>query len=104
MTLSILHRASGVALSCGFILLAAWLVSAAEGGESHERLAALLQSGGGRIVLVVLSFAFFFHLTNGIRHLVWDLGYGFEIRQANASSWVVIVSTLVLTLLYWLVL
>jgi succinate dehydrogenase / fumarate reductase cytochrome b subunit len=104
MTLSILHRASGVTLSVGFILLAVWLVSAAEGREAHERLGALLQSAGGRIALVVLSFAFFFHLTNGIRHLIWDLGYGFEIRQANASSWVVLVATLVLTLLYWLVL
>jgi succinate dehydrogenase / fumarate reductase cytochrome b subunit len=55
-------------------------------------------------VLAVLSFAFFYHLANGIRHLVWDLGYGYEIRQANASSWVVIVATVVLTLLYWLVL
>jgi succinate dehydrogenase / fumarate reductase, cytochrome b subunit len=104
MTLSILHRASGVALSVGFMLLAVWLVSAAEGREVHERLAALLQSAGGRIVLVILSFAFFFHLTNGVRHLIWDLGYGFEIRQANASSWVVLGATLVLTLLYWLVL
>lgn len=104
MTLSILHRASGVTLSVGFILLAVWLVSAAEGREAHERLAALLQSAGGRIALVGLSFAFFFHMSNGIRHLIWDLGYGFEIRQANASSWVVLVATLMLTLLYWLVL
>jgi succinate dehydrogenase / fumarate reductase cytochrome b subunit len=104
MTLSILHRASGVALSLGFILLTVWLHSAAEGGETHERLAALLRSIGGRVVLVGLSFAFFYHLTNGVRHLIWDLGYGFEIRQANTSSWVVILSTLALTLLYWLVL
>ena len=104
MTLSILHRASGVALSFGFVLLAFWLVSASEGSETHERFAALMQSVGGRVVLAVLSFAFFYHLANGIRHLVWDLGYGYEIRQANASSWVVIVATVVLTLLYWLVL
>lgn len=104
MTLSILHRASGVALSFGFILLALWLYAAAEGGETHERLAAVLRSAGGRAGLVALSFAFFYHLANGIRHLAWDLGYGFEIRQANASSWAVILSTLVLTLLYWLLL
>jgi len=104
MTLSILHRASGMALTFGFILLAAWLFSAAEGADAHERFTGLMQSAGGRVVLIGLSFAFFYHLTNGIRHLIWDLGYGFEIRQANASSWVVIVSTLVLTLLYWLVL
>ena len=104
MTLSILHRASGVALSFGFILLAVWLFSASEGREAHERFAALMQSVGGRVVLATLSFAFFYHLANGIRHLTWDLGYGFEMRQANASAWVVIVCTVVLTLLYWLVL
>jgi succinate dehydrogenase / fumarate reductase cytochrome b subunit len=104
MTLSILHRVSGVALSFGFLLLAVWLVSAASGEAAYERFAALLQTAGGRVVLALLSFAFFFHLANGIRHLIWDSGYGFEIRQANASSWAVIVSTVVLTLLYWLML
>jgi succinate dehydrogenase / fumarate reductase cytochrome b subunit len=104
MTLSILHRASGAALSLGFVLLTVWLHSAAEGGEAHERLNAILQSVGGRVALIALSFAFFYHLANGVRHLVWDLGYGFEIRQANISSWVVILSTLALTLLYWLAL
>jgi succinate dehydrogenase / fumarate reductase cytochrome b subunit len=104
MTLSILHRVTGVALSIGFVLLVAWLVAAADGAEAHTRFAELMQSAGGRIVLAVLSFAFFFHLSNGIRHLIWDLGYGFEIPQANASSWVVIAGTIVLTLLYRLVL
>jgi succinate dehydrogenase / fumarate reductase cytochrome b subunit len=104
MTLSILHRVSGVALSLGFVLLTAWLVSAAGGRETHERLALLMQSAGGRIVLIVLCFAFFYHLSNGVRHLVWDLGYGFEKRQANVSSFVVATAAVVLTLLYWLLL
>jgi succinate dehydrogenase / fumarate reductase cytochrome b subunit len=102
MTLSILHRVSGILLSLGFVVLAAWLLSAAEGADAYARFAALLDSVAGRILLVLLTFAFFFHLANGIRHIVWDLGYGFEIPQANASSWIVIVSTFVLTLLYWL--
>lgn len=104
MTLSILHRVTGVALSLGFLVLVAWFVAAANGADAHARFADLMQSFGGRTVLAILSFAFFFHLSNGIRHLAWDLGYGFEIPQANASSWVVIVSTIALTLLYWLVL
>ncbi|HEX6259760.1 MAG TPA: succinate dehydrogenase, cytochrome b556 subunit [Woeseiaceae bacterium] len=104
MTLSILHRVTGVALSAGFVLLTAWLLSAADGAEAHTRFVDLMQSAGGRVVLVGLSVAFFFHLANGIRHLIWDLGYGFEIPQANASSWLVVVSTLVLTLLYWFIL
>lgn len=104
MTLSILHRVTGVALSGAFVLLTSWLFSAADGAGAHARFVDLMQSVGGRVVLVVLSVAFFFHLANGVRHLIWDLGYGFEIAQANASSWVVIVSTVVLTLLYWLIL
>jgi succinate dehydrogenase / fumarate reductase, cytochrome b subunit len=104
MTLSILHRVSGVALSTGFVLLVLWLAAAADGAETHARFANLMQSLVGRVVLAALTFAFFYHLANGIRHLVWDLGFGFERRQANASSWVVVASTIVLTLLYWLAL
>lgn len=104
MTLSILHRVSGVTLSLGFLVLVAWLTAAAGGPETLARFAGLIGSVPGRIVLAVLTFAFFFHLANGIRHLFWDLGYGFEIPQANASGWAAIVATVVLTVLYWLTL
>lgn len=102
MTISILHRVTGVLLSVGILLLAAWLVTAADGAPAYGRLADFLRSGLGRLLLAVLSFAFFFHLANGIRHLVWDFGYGFEKRQANASGWAVIAATLLLTIAYWL--
>ena len=102
MTISILHRATGVLLSVGLLVLAAWLVTAADGSMAYGRLADGLRSGVGRAVLASLSFAFFFHLANGIRHLVWDLGFGFERRQANASGWAVIIATLLLTITYWL--
>jgi len=104
MTLSILHRVTGVALSIGFVMLAAWLLSATVGVDAYDHFANVMQSVGGRALLVLFSLAFFFHLANGVRHLIWDLGYGFEIPQANASSWVVLVVTILLTLLYWLVL
>jgi len=102
MTISILHRVTGVLLSLGLLVLAAWLVSAADGSMAYGRLADLLRSGVGRVLLASLSFAFFFHLANGVRHLVWDAGFGFEKRQANASGWAVIVATLLLTITYWL--
>jgi succinate dehydrogenase / fumarate reductase, cytochrome b subunit len=104
MTLSILHRLTGVLLSLGLLLLAAWLVVTADGAAAYQSLTNVLQSVLGRILLAAWSFAFFYHFANGIRHLAWDLGYGFEKSQANASSWVVVVATLVLTILYWLVL
>lgn len=102
MTISILHRVTGVLLSVGLLVIAAWLVTAADGALAYGRFADLLGSGIGRVVLASLSFAFFFHLANGVRHLVWDLGFGFEKHQANASGWAVIAATLLLTFVYWL--
>jgi succinate dehydrogenase / fumarate reductase, cytochrome b subunit len=102
MVMSVLHRATGLFLSVGFIVLSAWLLSAADGEDAYGRFADLVQSAGGRVLLALLTFAFFLHLGSGLRHLVWDLGYGFEIPQANAGSWAVIAATFVLTILYWL--
>jgi succinate dehydrogenase / fumarate reductase cytochrome b subunit len=102
MTISILHRVTGGLLSLGLIVLTAWLLAAANGSMAYGRLADLLRSGIGRMVLAAPSFAFFFHLANGVRHLVWDFGFGFEKSQANASGWAVIVATLLLTIAYWL--
>ncbi|MEX2496982.1 MAG: succinate dehydrogenase, cytochrome b556 subunit [Woeseia sp.] len=104
MTMSILHRVSGVLLSLGFILFAVWLMAAANGAETYDRVTGFMESLLGRLLLIVLSAAFFFHLASGLRHLIWDMGFGFEIRQANAGSWAIVVSTVLLTLLYWLVL
>lgn len=104
MAVSILHRLTGVMLSLGLIGLVAWLAAAAGGAESYERLGSIMTSFGGRIVLVLWTAALFFHLANGVRHLFWDAGLGFEIPQANASGWAVIAGTVVLTLAYWLAL
>lgn len=104
MTLSILHRVTGVALSAGLIMLVLWLESIAFDEVSYEGVATFMQSAFGRLLLVGWSFAFFYHLSNGIRHLFWDAGRGFEKSQANASSWLVIAATIILTLGYWLAL
>ena len=104
MTLSILHRVTGVALSVGLIVLTIWLVALSTGAAAYEQITALMQSIVGRLLLAGFSFAFFFHLCNGVRHLFWDVGKGFEIRQANASAWSVVLATSVLTLGLWLAL
>jgi len=101
MTLSILHRATGVAMSIGLIALAAWLVSASSGSEDYDRFMALMSTLVGRLLLIGWSFAFFFHLANGIRHFVWDTGRGFEKRQANASAWFVLLLAVSMTAAYW---
>ena len=102
MTLSILHRVTGVALSVGLIVLTIWLVALSTGATAYEQVTALMQSMVGRLLLVGFSFAFFFHLCNGVRHLFWDVGKGFEMHQANASAWFVVSAATVLTLGLWL--
>lgn len=104
MTLSILHRMTGVALSVGFVVLMIWLMAIASGAVAYMELQAQLQSGLGRLLLIGWSFAFFFHLSNGVRHLVWDAGRGFEKSQTRLSGFLVIIATVVLTLAYWLAL
>ncbi len=100
--LSILHRLTGIGLAVGSILLAWWLISVAAGGELFEATHRFLVSPIGIVLLFLWSVAFFYHLCNGIRHLAWDAGYGFEIRTAARSGYAVIVMTALLTLLAWL--
>jgi len=101
MTLSILHRVTGVAMSVGLIVLGAWLMSAAAGAADYDRIASLLSSVIGRLMLIGFSFAFFLHLANGVRHLFWDVGYGFEKYQANASAWFVLLLASGMTAAFW---
>jgi succinate dehydrogenase / fumarate reductase cytochrome b subunit len=104
MTLSILHRITGVALSTGLVILTVWLLALSRGAAAYEPVAALLGSIIGRLLLAAFSFAFFFHFCNGIRHLFWDVGKGFDMRQVNASAWSVVVASLALTIWFWLAL
>ena len=100
--LSILHRLTGIALVVGSILLAWWLVAVAAGGDLFAATQAFIASPIGVLLLFGWSVAFFYHLCSGIRHLAWDAGYGFEIRDAYRSGYAVIVATVVLTVLAWL--
>jgi succinate dehydrogenase / fumarate reductase cytochrome b subunit len=101
-TLSILHRAAGVFLSLGVLVLAAWIISAAMGQSTYDGVLVLLRGPLGLVLLFGLSAAVFFHLGNGIRHLVWDAGYGFDKQVARKSGWFVFLASLVFTALFWL--
>jgi succinate dehydrogenase / fumarate reductase cytochrome b subunit len=101
MTTSILHRATGLVLSVGFIVLTGWIFIASIGANFYVGFLEIMGSALGRVLLVGWSFAFFFHLSNGIRHLVWDSGRGFEKSTADASAWFVLVLTVILTTLFW---
>ena len=104
MTLSILHRVTGVAMSLGLVVLATWLVSVAAGPADYERFATLMASLVGRLLLIGWSFAFFLHFANGVRHLFWDAGHGFEKSQANASAWFVLITAIIMTAGFWVLL
>ncbi len=101
MVTSILHRATGIAMAAGFIVLVAWLFDAAAGPEVYAVFLGAASSLIGKLLLIGWSWAFFYHLCNGIRHLVWDSGRGFEKPQATASAWFVIIGSLVLTAAFW---
>jgi len=101
MATSILHRATGVGLAVGFVVFAAWLFGAASGPNAYSTFLGAMESTVGCVLLIGWSYAFFYHLCNGIRHLVWDTGRGLEKEQATASAWFVIVASVVLTAAFW---
>ena len=100
--LSILHRLTGVALAVGTLLLVYWLAAAASGPEAFAVARGLIGSIIGRLLLLGWTFALFYHLCNGIRHLFWDAGYGFELSAAYRSGWLVVIASTLLTLGCWL--
>lgn len=99
--LSIFHRLTGVGLGVGTLVLAYWLIAAAMGPEAYECAQDLIGSWLGILLLLGWSVALFYHLCNGIRHLFWDVGYGYEIETLYRSGWAVLLATAILTVLAW---
>jgi succinate dehydrogenase / fumarate reductase cytochrome b subunit len=99
--LSILNRFTGVVLSAGAVVLVGWLVAGASGSQAFGLIQAYLASWWGNIMLAGVTFAFFFHLCGGIRHLVWDTVHGFSLRSIYISGWAVVAASTVLTLAAW---
>ena len=101
MALSILHRATGIALIAGSVLLVAWLVTLAGGPDSYLMLRNFLTSLPGYIMLIGWTWSLFYHLANGIRHLVWDAGLGYDLPVARASGYAVFAVSVILTVGFW---
>jgi succinate dehydrogenase / fumarate reductase, cytochrome b subunit len=97
--LSISHRMTGVALTVGTLLLVWWLLAAAAGPVAYAQAQAFIGSWLGILLLVGWTYALFFHLCNGIRHLVWDTGYGFDLATTYATGWAVVAASAGLTLI-----
>tara|TARA_B100000579_G_scaffold84855_1_gene66276 strand:- start:228 stop:614 length:387 start_codon:yes stop_codon:yes gene_type:complete len=100
--LSIAHRISGVINLLALILIFFWLIALILGEDNYESFLLTINSFFGKFILIGFVWSMCFHILSGIRHLVWDLGYGFEIKTANISGIIVIISSLVLTIIFWL--
>ncbi|MEQ9815088.1 MAG: succinate dehydrogenase, cytochrome b556 subunit [Azospirillaceae bacterium] len=100
---SIMHRFTGMALAAGTLLLTYWLVAAAIGPEAYSAANGFIGSVIGVILLIGWAWSLFYHLINGIRHLVWDAGYGFELDTAAITGWIAIIGATVLTLIVFII-
>ncbi|PWC36436.1 succinate dehydrogenase, cytochrome b556 subunit [Azospirillum sp. TSO35-2] len=103
MALSITHRIMGVGLAVGTLLLTWWLVAAAVGPDAFARAQGFIGSFFGMLLMFGWSIALYYHLCNGIRHLIWDTGKSLELPDAERGAKIVIVATAVLTVLTWIV-
>ena len=99
--ISIIHRMTGVAMAFGTIVFTYWLASAAYGPDAFERAQALMGSWFGLIVLFGFTFSIYFHLANGIRHLFWDVGKGYEMDTVRKTGWLVALFAVVATAGTW---
>ena len=102
MVTSIAHRATGIILAVGSVVLAIWLIAAGSGPDAFASVNGFAASWFGQLLMFGWSFALFFHLCNGIRHLVWDTGIGLELETARLSGFVAIGVAVALTLIVWI--
>ncbi|MCK5424949.1 MAG: succinate dehydrogenase, cytochrome b556 subunit [Emcibacter sp.] len=103
MALSILHRVSGVALGGGTLLLAWWLIALASGPDAYQQFQYCMNTILGKAVLMGFTLSLMLHMCNGIRHLFWDMGMGFEIEITARTNMLVFLGTAVLTALSWVI-
>jgi succinate dehydrogenase / fumarate reductase cytochrome b subunit len=99
--LSITHRFTGIILSAGLIAVVLWVIALASGPEQYDRFLAVASHPAGLIAMVVWTLALFYHLLNGIRHLLWDAGWLLDLKGAYASGYMVVTGAVLLTALSW---
>ena len=101
--LSITHRITGVLLAFGCVILVGILAAAADSASTYEAIVPHLQSWYGQLFLVGLVFSLYLHFCNGVRHLIWDVGYGFELDTVDLTAKLAIALAIVLTVATWVV-
>lgn len=101
--LSIIHRGTGAILFIGLLLLIWGLVAIANGLDTWQVMHLFLSSWFGKLLLLGFSFSLYYHLCNGIRHLLWDIGKGLSVNEVHQSAWIVIIMSLILTIMTWVI-
>ena len=100
--LSITHRIAGIINLLALILIFFWVLTFSLSESNYELFLLAINSFYGKFILIGFTWSMSFHIFSGIRHLAWDMGYGFEIKTANISGIVVILFSLVSTIIFWL--
>jgi len=103
MALSIFHRATGVALGGGALLITWWIIAIATGPDAYDQFRNVMSSIVGKVFLFGFTFSLMLHMCNGIRHLFWDIGKGFDLEDSRRSSKMVIFFSVVLTAISWVI-
>jgi succinate dehydrogenase / fumarate reductase cytochrome b subunit len=101
MTLSIVHRITGVALSAGTLLLVWWLTAAATSDQYFDVVQSVFGSWIGKLVLFGFTWALIHHTLGGIRHLVWDVGHGFDLKDVEMGARLTLAGSIILTVIVW---
>lgn len=100
--MSIFHRIAGIGMAVAAVMMVFWFLGLAYGPESFQTVDDLVTSWIGGLVLLGSVAALWYHFLNGIRHLVWDIGLGLDVKQTDLSGKAIIGATVVLTLLTWI--
>ncbi len=101
MMMSIAHRVTGAGLYFGTLLLAWWLIAAGSGPNAYAKVGSFINSAFGRLILFGYTWALIHHMLGGIRHLIWDAGYGFEPHEREWLSLATLVGSIALTVFIW---
>ena len=101
--LSILHRATGIALSIGSVILVLWILALTLGENTYLMYSNLINNWFGKLIIFGFTFALFYHLSNGIRHLFWDAGFGFELSTVYKSGYATVGASVLLTAVAWII-
>ena len=100
--LSIIHRVTGIGLSIGIFFLLYWLGAIATSAQAYGEVLIFFKGYFGQVILGFCLLGFYYHLVNGIRHLAWDIGYGFSLKVVTITGWLAVVSAVVMTLMTWI--